>query len=131
MPTDTVAVVTGASRGIGKSAALALAQEGYRTVLVARSEDALKAVADEIRVSGAKAPLVMPTDIANPDAIRNEDILPDVAIPTDDGPGHHVAKVPNFGANANLGAIVDVAGRVNVVVGHSFPQGSVERTLVE
>ena len=70
MPTDTVAVVTGASRGIGKSAALALAQEGYRTVLVARSEDALKAVADEIRVSGGKAPLIMPTDIADPDAIR-------------------------------------------------------------
>ena len=70
MPTDTVAVVTGASRGIGKSAALALAQEGYKTILVARSEDALKAVADEIRVSGGEASLVMPTDIADPDAIR-------------------------------------------------------------
>lgn len=43
-----VAVVTGAGRGIGRAVAVALAQEGYKTVLMARSRGQLDAVAQEI-----------------------------------------------------------------------------------
>jgi 3-oxoacyl-[acyl-carrier protein] reductase len=46
---NKVAVVTGASSGIGKSVAQRLAQEGCRVVLYARSPDKLKIAADDIR----------------------------------------------------------------------------------
>jgi len=50
-----VAVVTGASRGLGKQMAMALAQEGATVALVARSEDLLEKVKAEIEVRGGKA----------------------------------------------------------------------------
>jgi 3-oxoacyl-[acyl-carrier protein] reductase len=46
--TGRVAIVTGASSGIGRGIALALADEGCHVVLCARSEDALRAMADEL-----------------------------------------------------------------------------------
>jgi 3-oxoacyl-[acyl-carrier protein] reductase len=53
--TDKVALVTGASRGLGKAIALALAQEGASIAAVARSEDALKDTLEAIRSAGAAA----------------------------------------------------------------------------
>lgn len=50
-----VAVVTGAARGIGKAIAIALAKEGVNVGIIARSEEALKAVAQEIEGYGVKA----------------------------------------------------------------------------
>ena len=50
-----VAVVTGASSGIGRSIALALASAGAAVVLVARRAEALAAVADEIGRAGGRA----------------------------------------------------------------------------
>ena len=47
--------MTGASRGIGKSIALALARAGARVALVARTESALKALATEVRADGGTA----------------------------------------------------------------------------
>lgn len=58
-----VALVTGASSGIGAAFARELAGRGYRLALVARSEDKLRALADEI--GGAE---VLPTDLADPAA---------------------------------------------------------------
>ena len=49
------ALVTGASRGIGKVCAETLAKSGYRVVLAARSLDRLQAIAQEIRASGGEA----------------------------------------------------------------------------
>src|SRR5436190_23821672 len=46
--TDRLAVVTGASRGIGRTIASELAREGARVVLVARSEDNLETVRREM-----------------------------------------------------------------------------------
>src|SRR5918999_2218567 len=53
-----LALVTGASRGIGRAAALAMAQEGAHLVLLARTTGALEEVDDEIRAIGGTATLV-------------------------------------------------------------------------
>jgi NAD(P)-dependent dehydrogenase (short-subunit alcohol dehydrogenase family) len=48
MLTDKIALVTGASRGIGAAAARLFAREGATVVLAARTESALKALAEEV-----------------------------------------------------------------------------------
>jgi NAD(P)-dependent dehydrogenase (short-subunit alcohol dehydrogenase family) len=65
-----VALVTGASRGIGRAAALALAAEGAHVIAVARTQGALEALDDEIRAGrpDASATLV-PLDLADHDAL--------------------------------------------------------------
>lgn len=61
------AVITGASRGIGRAIALLFAQEGADVVLVARSADALGTVFDEVSRRGGHA-LSIPLDITAEDA---------------------------------------------------------------
>jgi NADP-dependent 3-hydroxy acid dehydrogenase YdfG len=48
-------LITGASKGIGKALALLFAQEGWHVVLVARQEDTLRLLAEEIGQKGGKA----------------------------------------------------------------------------
>jgi len=55
---DRIAVVTGASSGIGRATALALAREGWTVVLSARTEQALEALAGEIRGNGGTAHVI-------------------------------------------------------------------------
>ena len=66
---DKVAIVTGASRGIGKQTALLLARSGVHLVLAARTEESrpntpgtLHQTADELRALGSD-PLVVPSDL--------------------------------------------------------------------
>ena len=63
-----VALITGASRGIGAAAARAFAQAGAAVVLAARDEQALAVVAREIRAAGGQA-LAVPTDVGDPAAV--------------------------------------------------------------
>jgi NAD(P)-dependent dehydrogenase (short-subunit alcohol dehydrogenase family) len=63
-----VALVTGASRGIGAAVAVAFADAGASVVLAARDEAALRAVADDVEARGATA-LVVPTDVSDPEAV--------------------------------------------------------------
>ena len=53
--TQTVALVTGASKGVGRGAARALGSTGMTVYLTARSEDGLKAAAAEVEAAGGKA----------------------------------------------------------------------------
>ncbi|QLG48656.1 SDR family oxidoreductase [Natrinema halophilum] len=65
---DAVAIVTGASSGIGEETAAALADEGARVVLAARRTDELEELADRIETAGGEA-LVVPTDVTVEDDI--------------------------------------------------------------
>lgn len=52
---DKVALVTGASRGIGEAIALSFAQNGAKVVLASRKQEPLDAVAEKIRAAGGEA----------------------------------------------------------------------------
>lgn len=65
-----VALITGASSGLGKASALAFAQAGADVALLARSERDLQAVGDEVEQLGRRT-LMLPTDLADEAAILN------------------------------------------------------------
>ncbi|MFB3429916.1 MAG: 3-oxoacyl-[acyl-carrier-protein] reductase [Phycisphaerales bacterium] len=65
-----VALVTGASRGIGKAIAQRLAADGRKVVLAARSDGALNEVADEIRSAGGEAS-VATLDVSDADVLAS------------------------------------------------------------
>jgi 3-hydroxybutyrate dehydrogenase len=60
-----IALVTGASKGIGEACALALSKAGHRVALVSRDAEALQAVADTLPGES----LVVPTDVLDPEAV--------------------------------------------------------------
>jgi uncharacterized protein len=62
-----VTVITGASAGIGVALARIFSREGHELVLVARRQDRLEALADEIAASGKTRPRVLPLDIQEKD----------------------------------------------------------------
>jgi NAD(P)-dependent dehydrogenase (short-subunit alcohol dehydrogenase family) len=68
-PLETrIALVTGASRGIGRAVALALAEEGAHVVALARTQGALEELDDDIRARGGSATLA-PCDMADFEAL--------------------------------------------------------------
>jgi NAD(P)-dependent dehydrogenase (short-subunit alcohol dehydrogenase family) len=64
-----VAIMTGASRGIGAAAARAFSASGARVMLAARDQHGLEAVASEIEAQGGGA-LVLPTDVGDRAAVE-------------------------------------------------------------
>jgi 3-oxoacyl-[acyl-carrier protein] reductase len=62
------ALITGASRGIGKACALAMAVGGHRVALAARSQEKLEEVAEAVRQTGGE-PFVVEMDLANRESI--------------------------------------------------------------
>ena len=65
---DEVALVTGASRGIGAATAMALAEAGAHVILTARDAKALEEVEERIHQAGGTA-TIAPVDLAEPDGI--------------------------------------------------------------
>jgi len=92
---NAVVVLTGASSGIGRAAALAFAGEGARLVLAARDREALEKVVDECEQLGAQA-LAVPTDVTNSDAVQH---LADEAARFGDG------RIDVWINNAGIGAV--------------------------
>ena len=60
---DKVALVTGASQGLGRALALACAREGARVVINARSEESIRPVAEEVESAGAEV-LALAADVS-------------------------------------------------------------------
>ena len=96
--TRPLAVVTGASRGIGRAVAERLAREGFDIALAARTEADLVKAAAEIEAEGAKA-LAVPTDVS-----REEDVLR-----LFERVGGHFGRVDVLVNNAGLGVYTPVA----------------------
>lgn len=69
MPPPKIAVVTGASSGIGRAVALGLQAEGYSVAIAGRRADELRKTAS--MACGGPEMLVIPTDVSDPLAVRN------------------------------------------------------------
>jgi NADP-dependent 3-hydroxy acid dehydrogenase YdfG len=67
--TGQVAVVTGASSGVGRAVARELGERGVRVALLARNREALENAAREIANAGGEA-LVLPTDVSDAQAVE-------------------------------------------------------------
>jgi 3-oxoacyl-[acyl-carrier protein] reductase len=67
---DKVAVVTGASQGIGRATSLALAEAGAKVAVMARSAEKLAVLATEITGAGGEA-LAVQMDVANADSVKS------------------------------------------------------------
>jgi 2-deoxy-D-gluconate 3-dehydrogenase len=67
--TGKKAIVTGASRGIGRAIALAYARAGADVAVVARDEQRLAGIRDDVAATGRKA-VVLVCDVTDPDAVR-------------------------------------------------------------
>jgi NAD(P)-dependent dehydrogenase (short-subunit alcohol dehydrogenase family) len=64
-----IALVTGATRGIGRASALALAAAGAHVIAVGRTQGALEELDDEISESGAHRPTLVPLDLTQGETI--------------------------------------------------------------
>src|SRR6202012_4883583 len=67
--TERVTLITGASAGIGSELARIFAANGHRVALVARRADRLTQLASEIGANAVAAPIIIPCDLEQPEAV--------------------------------------------------------------
>lgn len=126
-----VALITGASRGIGRHIALALAGRGVNLVLAARSQDGLDAVADEVRAATGVTVSTLTVDLGDREqaaglvaraeaAVGRVDILVNNA-------GLEAAYRPDEVPLEELGAMTDVNLLAPMVLVRTVLPGMVER----
>jgi len=66
-----VALVTGASRGIGAAIVRRLAAEGAEVIAIARTQGALEELDDEVQAAGGKQLVLVPEDLRKPELIES------------------------------------------------------------
>jgi NAD(P)-dependent dehydrogenase (short-subunit alcohol dehydrogenase family) len=71
MTTNKVAIITGASKGIGKAITFGLAEMNYQTIIIGRNQKDLTTVSEEIIQKGGLTPTLFQLDITNFDAVKN------------------------------------------------------------
>ena len=69
MPGRQVAVITGASAGVGRATVRVFAEHGFDVALLARGEAGLEAAAKEVGAAGGRA-VVVPTDVSQFDQVE-------------------------------------------------------------
>jgi 2-deoxy-D-gluconate 3-dehydrogenase len=99
--TGRTALVTGASRGIGKALALGLAAAGADVAVSARDEQALMAVAEQVEALGRLA-VVLPADVTDPEACAQ--LVSDSV----EGLGHLDVLVNNAGGSSYMGPFTEM-----------------------
>jgi NAD(P)-dependent dehydrogenase (short-subunit alcohol dehydrogenase family) len=99
-----IALVTGASRGIGEATALALAAGGAHVVLTGRDTKALEGVEEAIHQAGGSA-TIAPMDLTEPDAIAR------LAAAVAERWGKLDVLVINAAVLPNLGPVADIDGK--------------------
>jgi short-subunit dehydrogenase len=123
------ALVTGASSGIGEQFARRLAEAGLNLVLIARREDRLRQLAEELQSKHSVSTRVVPVDLAR------EDFLPLVEHATNDLP---VGLLVNNAGFANTGKFLDndlaselalfhVNNRAPLILAHHFGRSMRQR----
>jgi 2-deoxy-D-gluconate 3-dehydrogenase len=99
--TGRTALVTGASRGIGRALALGLAEAGADVAVSARDADALAQVAKEVEALGRKA-VVLPADVTDAEACHA--LVADAI----SGLGHLDVLVNNAGGSSYMGPFTEL-----------------------
>ena len=95
------ALVTGASRGIGRALALGLAEAGADVAVSARDEQSLMSVAEQVEQLGRNA-VVLPADVTDPEACQQ--LVADAI----EGLGHLDVLVNNAGGSSYMGPFTDM-----------------------
>ena len=102
--TGRTALVTGASRGIGRAIAVGLARAGADVALSARDEERLAQVRGEVEALGRRA-VVLPADVTDADACAR------LAADAVDGLGHLDVLVNNAGGSSYMGPFTELRFR--------------------
>jgi NAD(P)-dependent dehydrogenase (short-subunit alcohol dehydrogenase family) len=116
--TGKVAVITGSSRGIGRSIALNMAAHGAKVVVSSRKADACEAVVNEIKAAGGEA-IAIPANISDKQAMQNLVDGARRAYGPIDILVCNAASNPYFGPAANMGdEVFEKIMRNNVLSNH-------------
>jgi short-subunit dehydrogenase len=126
-----VALITGASRGIGRHIAMALARQGMDLVLAARSQEGLDAVADEVRSATGVTVSTLTVDLG--DRVQAASLVAraeEVAGPVDvlvNNAGIESASRPDEVPIDELGALSDVNLLAPMVLTRTVLPGMIKR----
>jgi NAD(P)-dependent dehydrogenase (short-subunit alcohol dehydrogenase family) len=116
--TGKVAIVTGSSRGIGRSIAINMARHGARVVVSSRKADACEEVVKEIRAEGNEA-IAIPANISSKEAMQSLVDQTRKALGPIDILVCNAASNPYFGPAANMGdEVFEKIMRNNVLSNH-------------